>query len=97
MLYDIETEVPAFVYITPANIHDSKAMPGEVLSSLYEPKPTCGLNPRQGVSIRYANWRIGKLQGEVDIAGLDIARQNLIGLLRYGYNSSFQNNPNKHI
>lgn len=38
--------------------------------------------PRQGVSIRYANWRIGKLQGEVDIVGLNIARQNLIGLLR---------------
>jgi hypothetical protein len=26
-LYDIEAEVPAFMYITPANIHDSKAMP----------------------------------------------------------------------
>ena len=25
-LYDVEAEVPAFVYITPANIHDSKAM-----------------------------------------------------------------------
>ena len=26
-LYDVESEVPAFVHITPANIHDSKAMP----------------------------------------------------------------------
>ena len=26
-LYDIEAEVPSFVHITPANIHDSKAMP----------------------------------------------------------------------
>ena len=26
-LYDIEAKVPAFVHITPANIHDSKAMP----------------------------------------------------------------------
>ena len=26
-LYDIEAEIPAFVHITPANIHDSKAMP----------------------------------------------------------------------
>ncbi len=26
-LYDIETEVSTFVHITPANIHDSKAMP----------------------------------------------------------------------
>jgi len=26
-LYDIEAEVPAFLHITPANIHDSKVMP----------------------------------------------------------------------
>ena len=26
-LYDIEAEVPAFVHITPANVHDSKIMP----------------------------------------------------------------------
>lgn len=26
-LYDVEAEVPAFVHITSANIHDSKAMP----------------------------------------------------------------------
>ena len=26
-LYDIEAEVPAFVHVTPSNIHDSKAMP----------------------------------------------------------------------
>ena len=25
-LYDVEAEVPAFVHITPANIHDTKAM-----------------------------------------------------------------------
>ncbi len=27
MLYDIKSEVPVFMYITPGNIHDSKAMP----------------------------------------------------------------------
>lgn len=26
-LYDVEAQVPAFVYITPANVHDTKAMP----------------------------------------------------------------------
>ena len=26
-LYDVEAEVPAFVHITPANVHDTKAMP----------------------------------------------------------------------
>lgn len=31
--------------------------------------------PREGVELRYANWRQGKQQGEVDIVGLNIARQ----------------------
>ena len=31
--------------------------------------------PRQGASIRYANWRIGKQQGEVDIVGLNVLHQ----------------------
>src|SRR5574344_3161413 len=31
--------------------------------------------PRQEVSIRYANWKMGQQQGEVDIVGLNIARQ----------------------
>lgn len=31
--------------------------------------------PRQNVELRYANWRIGKQEGEVDIVGLDIAKQ----------------------
>jgi len=31
--------------------------------------------PRLGVDISYANWRVGRTQGEVDIVGLNIARQ----------------------
>lgn len=31
--------------------------------------------PRHGVDISYANWKIGRKQGEVDIVGIDIARQ----------------------
>ena len=31
--------------------------------------------PRQEVTIRYANWKMGQQQGEVDIVGLNIARQ----------------------
>lgn len=27
MLYDIEAEIPSFLYITPANIYDSKTIP----------------------------------------------------------------------
>lgn len=31
--------------------------------------------PRKGAEIRYANWRLGKQEGEVDIVGLNIMRQ----------------------
>lgn len=31
--------------------------------------------PRQGANISYANWKVGKKQGEVDIVGIDAARQ----------------------
>ncbi len=31
--------------------------------------------PRAGVDIHYANWRSGKQEGEVDIVGIDVARQ----------------------
>ena len=37
-LYDVEAEVPAFVHITPANIHDTKAMsviPYDVVRIIY--------------------------------------------------------------
>ena len=31
--------------------------------------------PRQSAELRYANWRQGRQQGEVDLVGLDISRQ----------------------
>ena len=31
--------------------------------------------PRQGANISYANWRTGRVEGEVDIVGIDAARQ----------------------
>ncbi len=33
MLYDVETQVPAFVYITTANVHDTKVMPDNVVQT----------------------------------------------------------------
>ncbi len=49
--------------------------------------------PRQGVELRYANWRQGKQQGEVDIVGLDIARQKPGWAVEIKWSNQFFNNP----
>lgn len=49
--------------------------------------------PRQGNEIRYANWRQGKAQGEVDIVGLDIARQKPFWAVEIKWSDAFYNNP----
>ena len=53
--------------------------------------------PRQGVSIRYANWRIGKLQGEVDIVGLNIARQKPDWAVEIKWTDRFFDHPNELV
>lgn len=53
--------------------------------------------PRQGVSIRYANWKIGKLQGEVDIVGLDIARQKPDWAVEIKWTDRFFDHPNELV
>lgn len=49
--------------------------------------------PRQGVELRYANWRQGKQQGEVDIVGLDVARQKPAWAVEIKWSNKFFNNP----
>lgn len=49
--------------------------------------------PRQGVELRYANWRQGKQQGEVDIVGLDIARQKPAWAVEIKWSNKFYDNP----
>ncbi len=49
--------------------------------------------PRQGVELRYANWRQGKQQGEVDIVGLDIARQKPYWAVEIKWSDSYYTNP----
>lgn len=51
--------------------------------------------PRQGASIRYANWRIGKQQGEVDIVGLNIARQKPDWAVEIKWTDRFFERPNE--
>ena len=53
--------------------------------------------PRQGVSIRYANWKIGKLQGEVDIVGLNIARQKPDWAVEIKWTDRFFDHPNELV
>ena len=51
--------------------------------------------PRQGVSLRYANWKIGKKQGEVDIVGLNIARQKPSWAVEIKWSDQFFEHPEK--
>ena len=53
--------------------------------------------PRQGVSIRYANWKIGKQQGEVDIVGLNIARQKPDWAVEIKWTDRFFDHPNELV
>ncbi|MCD8290877.1 MAG: ATP-binding protein [Prevotella sp.] len=49
--------------------------------------------PRQGCEIRYANWRQGKQQGEVDIVGLNIARQKPNWAVEVKWSDRFYERP----
>lgn len=49
--------------------------------------------PRQSVEIRYANWRQGKQQGEVDIVGMDIAKQKPAWAVEIKWSNLFFNSP----
>lgn len=49
--------------------------------------------PRQGVELRYANWRQGKQQGEVDIVGLDITRQKPYWAVEIKWSNHFFASP----
>lgn len=49
--------------------------------------------PRQGAELRYANWRTGKQQGEVDIVGLNIARQKPDWAVEIKWTDRYYDNP----
>lgn len=49
--------------------------------------------PRQGVELRYANWKQGKSAGEVDIVGLDIARQKPHWAVEIKWSDYFYSKP----
>ncbi len=49
--------------------------------------------PRIGVDIHYANWRNGKNEGEVDIVGLDIAKQKPSWAVEVKWTDRFYERP----
>lgn len=49
--------------------------------------------PRQSVELRYANWRNGRQQGEVDLVGLDRSRQKPFWAVEIKWSDKFFNNP----
>ena len=53
--------------------------------------------PRQGVSLRYANWKIGKRQGEVDIVGLNIARQKPAWAVEIKWSDQYFDHPKELV
>ncbi len=53
--------------------------------------------PRQEAEIRYANWRQGKKQGEVDIVGLDVARQKPLWAVEVKWSDRFSDNPQELV
>lgn len=49
--------------------------------------------PRQSTELRYANWRQGRQQGEVDLVGLDISRQKPYWAVEIKWSDLFFKNP----
>jgi predicted AAA+ superfamily ATPase len=49
--------------------------------------------PRQGVELRYANWKQGKQQGEVDVVGLDVAKQKPTWAVEVKWSNLYYQNP----
>lgn len=49
--------------------------------------------PRQSVQLRYANWRVGKSQGEVDMVGLDLARLKPRWVVEIKWSNLFYHHP----
>lgn len=49
--------------------------------------------PRQSTELRYANWRQGRQQGEVDLVGLDISRQKPFWALEIKWSDIFYYHP----
>lgn len=75
-----QREVSFKIYLTNPSLRCALFQPireaDEEIGDLVETAVYAQWVPRQGVDISYANWRLNnKEQGEVDIVGIDVARQ----------------------
>jgi hypothetical protein len=71
----------------PINEHDNE------IGDMVETAVFAQWFPRNATEIRYANWRIGKQQGEVDVVGLHIANQKPTWAVEIKWSNLFYNNP----
>ena len=53
--------------------------------------------PRQGVELRYANWKQGKQEGEVDMVGLNISLQKPYWALEIKWSNRFFHSPKELV
>jgi len=75
-----QREVSFKIYLTNPSLRCALFQPirmnDEEIGNLVETAVYAQWIPRQGVNITFANWRLSnKTQGEVDIVGIDVARQ----------------------
>lgn len=73
----------------PINEHDDE------IGNMVESAVFAQWFPRHGVSLRYANWKVGKRQGEVDLVGLNIARQKPVWAVEIKWSDHYFDYPEK--
>ncbi len=66
---------------------------GEEIGNMVETAVFAQWIPRLGEATRYANWRQGRKQGEVDMVGLDIARQKPKWAVEIKWSDRFFDHP----
>ena len=93
-----QREVSFKIYLTNPSLRCALFQPiretDEEIGDLVETAVYAQWIPRQGVDISYANWRFNnKEQGEVDIVGIDIARQKPHWGVEIKWSDRFVSNP----
>lgn len=97
--YQRETQFK--IYLTNPSLRCALFQPineqDDVIGDLVETAVYAQWFPRNGVDLHYANWRQGKEQGEVDIVGLNIARQKPEWAVEVKWTDRFFERPNELV
>ena len=93
--YQRETQFK--IYLTNASLRCALFVPIKVIDpeigNMVETAIYSQWIPRQNVELRYANWRQGKQEGEVDLVGLDIAKQKPLWGVEIKWSDFFIDHP----